>query len=155
MRKVIKNAYNHYPTEWVEKSITKGTLTPKTVNRGYYNHFWGEIGISGITDQDYFKTAIHELGHRFEQVIPGLLEAEEKFYNRRTIGESLQWLGPGYARDEQTKKDKFLDSYMGKDYGGSAYELISMGFEYAFATPTRLWEDEEFARWIYGILTLY
>ena len=44
---------------------------------------------------------------------------------------------------------------MGKDYGGRAYELVSMGFEYAYTNPTKLWEDEDFATWIYGILALY
>ncbi|HHV35561.1 MAG TPA: hypothetical protein GXX59_08285 [Syntrophomonadaceae bacterium] len=155
MRKVVKEAYDYYPTDWVEKSVHTGNLTPKKAKRGHYNHYKEEIAVSGYSDDSYFSTAIHELGHRFEKTVPGLLEAEKKFYRKRTAGENLEWLGPGYRKDELTRKDKFINKYMGKDYGGTAYELVSMGFEYAYTNPTSLWQDEEYAKWIYGILFLY
>lgn len=155
MRKVVKEAYDYYPTDWVEKSITRGNLTPKKVNRGYYSDLHAEIAISGWTEEGYLRTALHELGHRFERAVPGILEAEKIFYERRTAGEALRWLGGNYRYDEKSRFDKFLNPYMGKDYGGRAYELVSMGFEYAYTNPTKLWEDEDFATWIYGILALY
>ena len=154
MRKVVKEAYDYYPTDWVEKSIARGNLTPKKVNRGYYSDFHAEIAISGWNEEGYFKTALHELGHRFERAVPGILEAEKIFYERRTAGEDLRWLGENYRYDEKSRFDKFLNPYIGKDYGGRAYELVSMGFEYAYTNPTKLWEDEDFATWIYGILSL-
>lgn len=155
MRKVVKNAYDHYPTEWVEKSVTGGKLTPKKVDRGYYRHYSQEIGISGHSgDHSDFETAIHELGHRFERVVPEIKQTEKVFYDRRTAGEQSKWLGGGYKKEEKAKFDKFLVPYIGKDYGGQAYELVSMGFEYAYTNPTRLWEDEDYAKWIYGILAL-
>ena len=43
---------------------------------------------------------------------------------------------------------------MGKYYDGKSFELVSMGFEYAYTDPTRLWDDEDMAQWIYGILAL-
>jgi len=155
MRKVVKEAYDYYPTDWVEKSIARGNLTPKKVNRGYYSDLHAEIAISGWNEEGYFKTALHELGHRFEKAVPGILKAEKIFYERRTAGEALRWLGGNYRYDEKSRFDKFLNPYMGKDYGGYAYELVSMGFEYAYTNPTKLWEDEDFATWIYGILALY
>lgn len=155
MRKVVKEAYDYYPTDWVEKSITRGNLTPKKVNRGYYSDLHAEIAISGWTEEGYLRTALHELGHRFERAVPGILEAEKIFYEGRTAGEALRWLGGNYRYDEKSRFDKFLNPYMGKDYGGRAYELVSMGFEYAYTNPTKLWEDEDFATWIYGILALY
>lgn len=155
MRKVVKEAYDYYPTDWVEKSITRGNLTPKKVNRGYYSDLHAEIAISGWTEEGYLRTALHELGHRFERAVPGILEAEKIFYERRTAGEALRWLGGNYRYDEKSRFDKFLNPYMGKDYGGRAYELVSMGFEYAYTNPTKLWEDEDLATWIYGILALY
>lgn len=151
MAKVVSDAYDIYPSEWVEKSVKLGNLTPKKVTRGYYNG--KEIAISGDGDQA-IATAIHELGHRFETAVPGIRAAEKMFYERRTAGESLEWLGGGYDRSEKTRKDDFLNAYMGKDYGGRAYELVSMGFQYAYADPTKLWEDEDMAQWIYGILSL-
>ncbi len=155
MRKVVKEAYDYYPTDWVEKSIARGNLTPKKADRGYYSDLDGEIATSGWTEEGYFKTALHELGHRFERAVPGILEAEKIFYERRTAGEALRWLGGNYRHDEKARFDKFLNPYIGKDYGGRAYELVSMGFEYAYTNPTKLWEDEDYATWIYGILALY
>lgn len=151
MAKVVSDAYDIYPSEWVEKSIKQGNLTPKKVTRGYYNG--KEIAISGSGDQA-IATAIHELGHRFETSVSEIRAVEKIFYERRTVNESLEWLGSGYDRSERTRKDDFLHAYMGKDYGGRAYELVSMGFQYAYTDPTKLWEDEDMAQWIYGILSL-
>ena len=155
MKKVIMDAYDHYPTDWVQKSVANSNLSPKKVNRGYYSHSSKEIAISGDGSNGSLRTAFHELGHRFERTVPGVLEAEKTFYARRTAGESLQWLGGRYDYSEKSRFDKFLDTYMGKDYGGTAYELVSMGFEHAYTNPTKLWEDEDFATWIYGLLSLY
>jgi len=155
MRKVIKEAYDYYPTDWIEESIARGNLIVKKADRGYYSDLRAEIAISGWDEEGQLKTALHELGHRFEKAVPGILEAEKIFYERRTAGEDLKWLGGNYRYDEKSRFDKFLNPYMGKDYGGRAYELVSMGFEYAYTNPTKLWEDEDFATWIYGILALY
>nr|DAO43703.1 MAG TPA: minor capsid protein [Caudoviricetes sp.] len=154
MRPIIENAYNHYPTDWVRKSVEGGKLKVKKVDRGYYSHSESTIAISGWTDAMSFKTSVHELGHRFERVVEGIKDAEKLFYDRRTAGEALQWLGSGYTYSEKSRFDKFLSKYMGKDYGGSAYELVSMGFEYAYTKPVELWDDEDMAEWIYGLLAL-
>jgi len=154
VRKYIETAYSHYPTEWVQKSIDKGNLTPKKVDRGYYSEWRKIIAISGWTDESSIETAIHELGHRFERAVPAIKEMEKLFYDRRTKGEALQWLGRGYGRDEKSRKDDFISPYMGKDYNGTAYELVSMGFEYAYTDPLKLATDPDMEAWIYGILSL-
>ena len=152
---VILDAYDVYPTDWVKKSIQRGKLKVKAVNRGYYSDYEGVIAISGTGGGKSFGTAVHELGHRLERAVPELLEAEKAFYERRTANEDLQWLGKGYDRSEKTRFDEFLSAYMGKDYGGTAYELVSMGFEWGYTNPARLMEDEDMAEWIYGLLALY
>lgn len=154
MRKVVEEAYDVYPTSWVEKSLARGNLTPKKVDRGYYSDWDKVIAISGDGDEKSFKTAIHEIGHRFERAVPGIRDMEEAFYDRRTAGESLQWLGAGYDRTEVTRFDQFLSPYMGKDYNKTAYELVSMGFEYAYTNPMELMKDPDMAEWIFGLLTL-
>ena len=154
VRKYIETAYSHYPTEWVKKSIDKGNLIPKKVDRGYYSEWQKTIAISGWTDEDSIETAIHELGHRFERAVPAIKEMEKLFYERRTKGETLQWLGSGYRHDEKSRKDDFISPYMGKDYKGTAYELVSMGFEYAYTNPLKLATDPDMEAWIYGILSL-
>lgn len=149
MRPVVEEAYTYYPKAWVESSVKRGSLGVKKTDRGYYNGI--EIAISGYGDSS-FGTAIHELGHRFEDAVKGIKPEESEFYNRRTTGEKLEWLGRGYDKDELTRKDNFLDPYMGKDYHGYAYELVSMGFQYAYTDPERLAKDEDMESWIYGLL---
>ena len=145
-------AYQHYPTDWVQASIDEGKLSPRKVNRGYYSGWSREICISGWDESSLRETAFHELGHRFEDVVKGIRPQEKEFYAKRTAGEMLEWLGAGYDRTEVTRKDNFLHKYMGKDYGGSFYELVSMGFEYAYTDPRHLAQDKDMQEWILGLL---
>ena len=150
----VKDAYDLYPTEWVQKSVDYNKIMPSTESRGYYASYEKKIVVSGISDGNTFGTAVHELGHRFEDVISDIVYAEKQFYEYRTAGEDLKWMGMGYDKKEVTRVDNFVNKYMGKDYGGRAYELVSMGFQYAFTEPHNLLKDEEYAKWIYGILSL-
>ena len=158
MRKVVEKAYDHYPRAWIQKSANRGSLKPMTSDRGYYSDWNREIAISGYTEESKLETAFHELGHRFEYSVPEIKAAEKAFYDRRTKGEQLEALrtvtGINYNWSEKTRKDQFIDAYMGKDYGGTAYELVSMGFEDAFCKPTELAKDPDMQAWIYGILAL-
>ena len=91
--------------------------------------------------------------------MPGILKLEREFYERRTKDEKLVRLnkvqpGTGYSNSELTKTDKFIDPYMGKDYAGSAYELVSMGFQYFFTDPQKLQADPDYFKFILGILLL-
>lgn len=152
LRDIVTEAYSHYPSEWVEASIKKGHLKISKVSRGFYDG--STIAIDGWSEESQISTAFHELGHRFEDVVKGIYEAEDVFYKRRTAGCPLEWLGTGYSKSEKTRKDNFLHSYMGKEYPDNFYELVSMGFDYAYTDPTILWADEDFAQFIYGILSL-
>lgn len=154
VRPVVAEAYRHYPKDWTEQSFARGTLATKKVARGYYSDYRQTVAISGYGSGDQLKTAIHELGHRMEKTVPDLLQAEKAFYERRTAGEDLEWLGGSYGKDEKARRDKFISMYMGKDYEGYAYELVSMGFQYAYTDPLTLMKDEDMAEWILGILAL-
>lgn len=185
VRKYLVDAIDYYPTSWIEKVLPE-PLSVKSVNRGYYDKWENLISLSGWDDNDYFETAIHELGHCFEHKISindvytsfkksGLssynwrkyykdyypegqtfiLDAERSFYKRRTAGEDLKWLGKPYRRDEKSRRDNFINPYMGKDYEGNDFELVSMGFQYAYTDPYKLATDEDMETWIYGILSLY
>lgn len=153
LRDIVTTAYDHYPSDWVEASIKKGNLKISKVQRGFYDGY--EIAISGSYEASQISTAFHELGHRFEDVVKGIYEAEDAFYKRRTAGCPLEWLGSGYSKSEKTRKDDFLHPYMGKEYPDNFYELVSMGFERAYTNPTLLWKDEDYAQFIYGILSLF
>lgn len=147
-------AYDVYPNDWIKRSIDKGNLSLKSVKRGYYDDKNGIIALSGNGDEQTFATAIHELGHRMERILPSILKQESEFYKRRTENENLQWMGKGYSKNELTRKDDFVHPYMGKDYGGHAYELVSMGFEMAYTNSAELLTDMDMAEWIFGMLVL-
>ena len=138
---------NHYPASWLEKSRNMiSPLEPKwTTGRAYY--MGGIILMDGT-----LETAVHELGHRMER-IPELLKSEKEFFEKRTSGLKSEWLGRGYSRDEKTKKDSFVNPYMGKDYGGDAFELLSMGFEYLYTDYGRLEKDKDMLSWVIGVIT--
>lgn len=77
-------------------------------------------------------------------------------YQLRTRGEKLVRLdqyGP-YRWDELTRTDHFLHAYMGKEYGGSACEVCSMGFEYLFTKPEKIQQDRHMYQWLLGLLLL-
>lgn len=156
-RSVVKgsvvNGYDYYPTDWVDESIKHSKISLKKTDRGYYSDHRLELAISGEDANKQFRTAIHELGHRFEHVIDGITDVERIFYERRTRGEALQWLGQGYKKHEVSRFDDFLDKYMGKEYHDDFYELVSMGFEMGYTDPLTLLKDEDMAQLIYGILT--
>lgn len=150
----VKKAYEHYPTEWVDASVAAGKVSLKKVDRGFYNHWSSTIAISGTDEASQLQTSIHEIAHRFERVVDDMRDLEKTFYERRTNGEALQWLGGRYSKSEKSRFDDFLDKYMGKDYGGDAYEIISMGFELGFTDPLKLLKDKDMAEFIYGLLMM-
>lgn len=184
MRQILIDAMDKYPTSWIEKAIGTGGVKVKKVSRGYCDPWENLIALSGWGDEDSFGTAVHELGHYFDHkasinekfvsfkdsgirfwkkyeqtYYPDgktfILNAEREFYKKRTAGEDLNWLGAGYKRTEKTRRDNFIHPYMGKDYDGINFELVSMGFQYAYTEPWTLAKDPDMESWIYGILALY
>lgn len=139
----ITKAAEAMPVEWWEASNAYGPLKSTGVKRGYYGHqskvnpatgerYASELMLSGTDTAGKVKTGVHELGHRMEEVRPLITEAEYGFYKRRTAGESLQKIYPNGSaalQKEVARFDQFGNPYMGKDYGGQAYEILSMGME--------------------------
>jgi hypothetical protein len=138
--------------------MRKGSITTRKVGRGYYSSWADTIAISGFGKGAY-ETATHELGHRFEDVVPGIADAEGVLYNKRTKGEKEETLrsvtgNKRYRANEKTKKDKFIDPYIGKVYNDNTYEIVSMGFQYAVHDPMKLLQDKEYANFILGLLAV-
>jgi hypothetical protein len=97
------------------------------------------------TNPEERDVLLHELAHRFEAVhgekrstgMRPLEEAMQTFLRERTEGEEAVRLmdlhpGSGYEDHERTRPDKFVDAYIGKDYGGRASEVLTMGMQLAF-----------------------
>lgn len=152
MIRALDNARNFIPSDWVQK----GNLKPIQIKyhpRGYFEQggLYDTIALGG--GKEYMKSnAFHELGHRFEKMYPEILEIERQFYDMRTANEALQSLGAGYKENEVTRFDHFITPYMGKDYEGTAYELLSMGMEGIFCGTYDISLDTEYEDFIFGIL---
>lgn len=150
--KAIDNVREYIPTDWVQKSNGK-SISARHVLRGYFlpGNTSDIVALSGGR-RHMESCAFHEMGHRFESLYPEILAVEKQFYDRRTGGEELSWLGPGYGRSEVTRFDNFISPYMGKDYGGTGYELLSMGMEGMFCDTYNISRDAEYEDLILGIL---
>lgn len=155
--KFMKEVYDHYPTDWIKKSIEYGQLDVGKAKRGYYWHAKNgpsELRLSGRSGKsNQFRTALHEMAHRQEHINEALLSAEKAFYEMRTKDEKLKRLrdifpGTGYKTSEVTRVDNFNDPYMGKDYDGRAYELMSMGLDTLYTRPLDLINDKEMFEWV-------
>lgn len=126
-------ASSKYPTDWINASNAAGTVNFKQVKGRA--HYVEDGGDGEITMNGSPTTVVHELGHRMEYTVPGLVQLEGHFYDRRTAGESLMPLnrlqvGQGYRSDEMVRPDEFFNVYAGKDYGRKdAYEVFTMGME--------------------------
>lgn len=142
----------YIPTDWVKKSNEK-PISVKHVSRGYFlsGNSSDIVALSG--GREHMKScAFHEMGHRFESLYPEILMIEKQFYERRTNGEPLSWLGGAYDKSEVARFDHFISAYMGKDYGGKGYELLSMGMEGVFCETFNMSRDVEYEDLILGIL---
>lgn len=114
------------------------------------------LGSSGVA------TAVHELGHMLEDLVPGWGAAAKEFLEYRTAGEALtplaDVLAGDFAPDELGRSDRFADAfgdrayYVGKDYEG-ATEITSMGLEQLYRDPASFAAaDPEFATFLIGLL---
>lgn len=157
--KTVVDAYDVMPTDWVKNSVDYGKINLKNVKRGYYSH--GSPATLALSERrgasNSFRTAIHELTHRQEYVNNAILEAEKEFYKLRTGSENSVRLknvfpNSNYGREEITRVDNFLNAYMGKDYGGRAYELLSMGLDTLYTRPLDLAKDREMFEWVIHML---
>lgn len=162
-KEAIARAQRFYPTKWLDESHTFNPLDAKVVARGYYRggSSLSEFRISGQTDDQLTRVAVHEFGHRMEHILPQLRKLEKQFYDRRTAGESLEWIGKdipgggGYDKSEKARFDKFLNPYMGKDYGNresSYFEIFTMGAESVFTGSYKIDTDPDYYNFIMGVL---
>lgn len=150
----IENARKNLPTDWVEKENDK-PIRPVYDDRGY---FWAGKDVFEICLSDRKGCSYHEYGgHRTETVFPEVVAIEKSFYERRTTlpngkREELKWMGVGYDNSEVTRRDHFINPYIGKDYGGSAYEIVSMGMDCLYNGRYNIFNDSEHLDLMLGIL---
>jgi len=113
----------------------------------------------------HLGVAIHEMAHAIEIENPSVLKACLAFLEHRVIDEKAvslnkQFPGNGFREDEFGRKDNFdavfgeeSAYYVGKSYGESATEVLSMGLEHLFRDPVNFAKkDPEYAGFLVGVL---
>lgn len=86
------------------------------------------------THPSYLSTALHEYTHRMQSALPELDSFFQGLHLRRTAAEKLKPLNKiypnsGYSTEELAKEDNYIDAYFGKEYDGSAKEMMTMALE--------------------------
>lgn len=93
---------------------------------------------------------IHELSHYLDWDNQKVRSMVSTYLSSRTVGEqavTLDSIYPnrGFAPHEMTKKDRFSDAYMGKEYPSSKgvlTEITSMGLERIWRNPLKFIKDD-------------
>lgn len=110
------------------------------------------------------RVATHELGHRFQSVVPGISTLEHQFIARRTTlsdGEREAKVNvSGGKKAETGYADSFPLAYTGRVYEGSAFtEVLSTGAESLFAGEEgglvgggRYHRDDDMRSFILGLM---
>lgn len=175
----------YFPRDWLEQAADGPrveTLWISSADKGGY-HRRGLLNPDGKTarparvavnktakasDERLHEVLIHEWGHHIESIHDNIIHAERSMYNNRTIVKGVQeplvdYDGFGFPENTRIRIDKWGDPtnqadimfYMGRDYGGNAYELLSMGSEgiYGFnlRVTERLLEDPELYDFFLGL----
>ena len=130
---ILDEAKQVYPSSWLAqaKEVFEKVDT-KQVTRGYWNRVGKRIAISfdrGKGFKDGYATAVHEMGHMFEDSVTGIKELEFAFaHQRAALGTKRTNLGSR----ETGFQDQWRHLYSGKDYGyntDSSYEIFTTGIE--------------------------
>lgn len=103
----------------------------KKGHRGHFVAATGELNV-GVARSGII---LHEMGHQLEHQNGRVADASRHFLEARTSGEDAQRMSTvtgnsSYGSSEITRKDKFIDPYVGKAYEGArSTEVIAMGLE--------------------------
>lgn len=149
----LTDAIAQYPTDWLDASNANERRMDfrQTKGRAHYQHA-AKDGRSELTLDGSHGTAVHEIAHRMEKVVPGVRALESQIFGRRAGGDTIEKMGKGYGRDEETAPDQFFDRYVGKIYP-DAYEVLSMGWEHLQTASGWGKVDADHTDWTLGVLS--
>lgn len=198
VKKALNEAFNHYPSDWVNYLNDGEFMYAGKNQRGFYTRHYvdargGFKAPSTIKTQSdipkYLQddkigkyntifssgrptTAWHELGHFVETHNEDVERIEREFLKERTKGEQTSRLYDiyngfiNYRLSEITKKDDFINPYIGKEYSKGT-EVLSIGLESLFEPGkgqlkaidedgknkyVKISEDKEYLNLILGLL---
>ncbi|EHG1823767.1 TPA: phage minor head protein [Listeria monocytogenes] len=152
LKQILINNKKYFPASWITESNKNSVLLLNlTKERGSQQLYKG-VSIVSAGVHGTKSTIIHEMMHHFEISVPGFLAAEKLFYERRTKGYDLVQLGYPYDDQEIGRLDKFVIGYIGKDYAGTGYEIMSVGLQEMMEADTRIFSDTDYIHFIIGML---
>lgn len=171
----IEGAAHLFPTDWLIRSARAGQIKATIGVRGVYRS-WAKAGYSDckplqplararirLTRAEIEANAVHELAHRFQDVVPNLAWLEGEFYRRRTSGSEPYRL-PGYRIDDLFRDGEFFvdyagrDPYLDKECPSPGYEVFPVGVEALFGQDLDyferfiLYDDAEHESFVLGVL---
>lgn len=128
------------------------TISVKDIPKGMIQRSYCTGAKVTLSQQERAKVVVHEIGHALEFHNENIHHAALAFLESRAGHEPLQQLnkviaGSGFDDSERGRKDEFFGKehsnhdearrayYAGKDYGGRATEIISMGIEEMYHNP--------------------
>jgi SPP1 gp7 family putative phage head morphogenesis protein len=145
-----------FSKKWQPENLSVNIYVKPRVRANFIGGRYNRVTLSPT---DGTETILHELGHFLEHDRPELHSQIMEFYNKRTVGDKLERLrdvtgNKGYELREITKKDNFVDPYIGRFYNeAGASEVLTMWFTEVFNNPTRLMnKDFEYFEFIYKLL---
>ena len=157
VREQLQHAFSHYPKEWAQipQKHEKQLSALKRV-RGYFDGYSEKLIIASEGKRK--STPFHEIGHLVEWANPDLVRLEKAWVDQRTFGERevrLKDIFPvsTYRSGEVTKKDDFIDPYIGKYYHDAA-EVFTMGLQGIFTPEEKFVKSFDKSTWKYEVKTI-
>jgi hypothetical protein len=175
-REHLTIAESCYPDDWINASAAQ-PMQVGSARRAFYDPNSKTIAFdsaesytTGAFASGAHQTAVHELAHRMESVIPGLTNLEFALMRKRTTDDTgrveiprklseLTRVG-AYADYEVAYPDEWSDPYVGKSYerirnddpGTLPWEIMSMGMEGVFGRSADQVADAELSAFVIGAL---
>ena len=173
VKKLISDAFDEYPDDWVNDFSEKfPDLIVKSGPRGE----WKDLTPIGknpriivsknpgrfLDETPGFDTAVHEVGHGFEDSVRGLKPLEYAFYMRRAKADNYEYQSWNKTK-EFGSKDDWRNQYTGREYGKVTptenYEIFTTGVESLLGGNGYFGDilenqtvDDDFRRFILGVL---
>jgi len=156
---VVQKWFQHYVNDAIWKDIEFKIVT-NDKNRAHCRNIDKRTNFIALRKLgDLPDVYVHEFGHAIEYRNDAVHNALLAFYRARTHGQDNEKLADilpnsGYEDYEITRRDSFPDPYCGKDYGGYATELLSMGLQFMYDDPVQfIKKDPEYFNLIYDIMS--
>ncbi|WP_449061739.1 helicase-related protein [Planomonospora algeriensis] len=155
-----------YPAEWVgllgDHGPVRLGIAVDTImggpGRAKYNPSQHAISMPDVSPEEQFRTGVHELGHAFQTLLPGLKEAEHAYLWERTAVGDIGHRERGDRTDvglfpgEAGYDGGFPKPYTGRVYPTGHGEIFTTGMESLMAGSDYL--DDDMRTWLLGVLAL-